>query len=116
MDFMAITKHLKNSYIIPVSGLIVCVGSIVYLFHGLVNQTKNIDTTIQQTSNEVVEMYIRQMENAYAEGQSDAISGDVRIEKVNDTTVVFVKSPWDGPDTGAKWNQWIGRNISVQAR
>lgn len=34
-------------------------------------------------------------ERAYAEGQRDAIEGDVRIEIVSDSQVIFVKSPWE---------------------
>jgi len=38
---------------------------------------------------------IKIVEEAYAEGQGDAIEGDVRIEIVNDSQIVFTKTPWD---------------------
>lgn len=69
-----------------------------------------------KSRDELESILITQMENAYAEGQSDAISGDVRIERVNDTTVVFVKGPWDNPNGDSKWEQWRGRHIPVQIR
>jgi hypothetical protein len=35
-------------------------------------------------------------EDTYAKGQADAIKGDIRINQINDSTWVYVKSPWDG--------------------
>lgn len=43
----------------------------------------------------IKEQIIKLVQNAYAEGQRDAIEGDVRIEIVSDSQVIFVKSPWD---------------------
>ena len=34
-------------------------------------------------------------ERAYASGQVDAMHGDVRIKILSDSTVIYVKSPWD---------------------
>lgn len=34
-------------------------------------------------------------EKAFAEGQVHAINGDVRIKKINDSTYIWIKSPWD---------------------
>ena len=35
------------------------------------------------------------MEWAYIEGQKDALEGDIRIKKLNDSTYVKTKSLWD---------------------
>jgi len=34
-------------------------------------------------------------EEAYYDGQKEAINGDVRIKKVSDSQYVWIKSPWD---------------------
>lgn len=34
-------------------------------------------------------------ERAYADGQRDAMEGVIRIEIVNDSQIIFIKSPWD---------------------
>jgi hypothetical protein len=34
-------------------------------------------------------------ERAYADGQRDAMEGVIRIEIVNDSQIIFTKSPWD---------------------
>jgi len=33
-------------------------------------------------------------ERAYADGQRDAMEGVIRIEIVNDSQIIFIKSPW----------------------
>lgn len=35
------------------------------------------------------------MEYGYFEGQKDAITGDIRIEVLKDSTYIWKKSPWD---------------------
>ncbi len=35
------------------------------------------------------------VEKAYFEGQKDAIQGDIRIKQINDTSYIWIKSPWD---------------------
>ncbi|MFA5366339.1 MAG: hypothetical protein WC333_00250 [Dehalococcoidia bacterium] len=34
------------------------------------------------------------VEQSYADGQIDALAGDVRVKQVNDSAWVFIKSPW----------------------
>ena len=35
------------------------------------------------------------IENAYFEGQKDALSGDIRIKQINDSCWIWIKSCWD---------------------
>jgi hypothetical protein len=41
------------------------------------------------------------------EGQKDAIQGDYRIKIVNDSCVIWTKSPWDGVDSTSKFSKPI---------
>ena len=34
------------------------------------------------------------IEDAYFQGQADAINGDIRIKEISDSTYVWIKSPW----------------------
>ncbi len=34
-------------------------------------------------------------EQSFAEGQAFAINGDIRIRKINDSTYIWTKSPWN---------------------
>ena len=43
------------------------------------------------------------MENAYFNGQKEAVAGDVRIEQV-DGQWKWTKSPWDGEKLPARYN------------
>lgn len=45
--------------------------------------------------NECHNMYTKDMEKAYFEGQKDAIEGDVRIKKNKDSIYIWEKSPWN---------------------
>jgi hypothetical protein len=38
---------------------------------------------------------VKLAERAYADGQRDAMEGVIRIEIVNDSQIIFIKSPWD---------------------
>lgn len=38
---------------------------------------------------------IKALENAYFEGQKDAINKDIRIKLNSDSTYKWIKSPWD---------------------
>lgn len=38
---------------------------------------------------------IKKMEQAYFEGQKDALNGDVRIRKNGDSCYIWIKSPWN---------------------
>lgn len=38
---------------------------------------------------------IKLMEASYGEGQADALKNDIRIKMINDTTFIWIKSPWN---------------------
>lgn len=67
------------------------VGFLVY------DSRKNVK--IKEAQKEILDtvqkIVTEKMEYAYMEGQRDAVSGDVRIEK-SDSVWVYTKSPWDG--------------------
>jgi hypothetical protein len=44
-------------------------------------------------------MLMTLIEQSYADGQVDALTGDVRIKQINDSAWVYIKSPWS--DSGA---------------
>jgi hypothetical protein len=46
-------------------------------------------------TNRIQLLVVLTTEKAYAEGQADAIKGDVRIHPIGDSTYVYIKSPWD---------------------
>lgn len=39
--------------------------------------------------------FFKACEEAYFEGQKDALEKDIRIKKTNDSCWVWIKSPWD---------------------
>jgi hypothetical protein len=39
--------------------------------------------------------FTERLEEAYFEGQKDAINGDIRIKMNKDSCYVWIKSPWD---------------------
>ena len=43
------------------------------------------------------------MERAYFEGQKDAINGDIRIMKNQDSCYIWKKSPWDSGTPPVYW-------------
>ena len=45
------------------------------------------------------DVFIKALEQAYFEGQKDAINGDIRIKLNSDSIYIWTKSPWD--ETGA---------------
>lgn len=46
-------------------------------------------------ANKIQLLILLTTEKAYAEGQIDAMNGDVRLHAIGDSTYVFIKSPWD---------------------
>ena len=38
------------------------------------------------------------MEYAYFEGQKDCLNGDIRIQQVDDSSYIWIASPWDDGD------------------
>lgn len=43
----------------------------------------------------IASIFLGSMVRAYAEGQKDAIDGDIRIVIIDDSIIRYVKSPWD---------------------
>jgi hypothetical protein len=88
--------------------------------HGLINRISNIvlvtivliggSTLIIRSVNRhddylKLEILSHLSETSYADGQRDALIGDVRIKILSDSQVVFTKSPWDDcADTYHKYN------------
>lgn len=68
----------------------------------------------KDTEKDIQSDIIRLVENAYATGQADALKGDIRIHNVNDSIIMFTKSPWNNADTSARWNQWQDRAINIK--
>lgn len=44
---------------------------------------------------EIITILQKTIEEAYFEGQKDALNGDVRIKKNRDGCYMWIKSPWD---------------------
>lgn len=40
------------------------------------------------------------MENAYFEGQADALKGDIKIKKISDSLYIWTKIPWESKSNG----------------
>lgn len=74
---------LKKTFII-LSILILC-----FIGIGIIN--KHIDDNNKNNTDKIKQI----MEWAYIEGQKDALEGDIRIKKLNDSTYVKTKSLWD---------------------
>lgn len=62
------------------------------LMTGLITVAINRDRSLKVTTKNLMD---EMCEQAYFEGQKDAINGDVRIKKISDTSWVWIKSPWD---------------------
>jgi hypothetical protein len=90
----------------------VAVIGIVIIDH----KQQDINTNIQTTTSDLESLFIKDIEDAYASGQADAIKGDVRVKYLNDSTVVYTKNPWNPGDTAAKWNRWQNREIHIDMR
>lgn len=52
-----------------------------------------------ETNEEILhKQLIMIMEYSYFKGQKDALNGNFRIEKQDDSNFVWIKSPWDNTD------------------
>lgn len=70
------------------------ISVMVFIGRLTVNSTNEIERDIKNNVN--TENLIRSaMEKAYAEGQYDAINGDIRIKSINFGRYVWIKSPWN---------------------
>ena len=81
--------------------LIVVILTGCYTNRDFKSQVVQEDTAI---TNEIIRLTIYKIEQAYYEGQMDALTGDIRIERVvnefcNDTTYQWIKSPWKSGET-----------------
>jgi hypothetical protein len=75
--------------------LIISITAIIACITGMIIISKRNDATHEKLVTSIQTLVISSMEKAYAEGQADAIKGDVRIQKLNDSTYIWTKSPWD---------------------
>lgn len=69
-------------------GIIVIVFSICGLIFIFSKANKKL-------SQETINILQEALEQAYFEGQKDTLEGDIRIKLINDSTYVWIKSPWD---------------------
>jgi hypothetical protein len=81
------TKTEKIRLILMSIGFCICVGILIYI---------EIDGTKQQEINLKALNYFLRMtkEQGYAEGQIAAIKGDIKVQKLNDTTYIWTSTPF----------------------
>ena len=75
--------------------LIISITVIIACITGIIILNKRNNVTNEQLTTSIQRLVITAMERGYAEGQVDTVNGDIRIKKVNDSTYVWIKSPWD---------------------
>jgi hypothetical protein len=71
--------------------IILCISLITL---GSAISKKNRSAAIEDASESIGSILTKALEEAYMEGQVDALSGDVRVEKFGDDWT-WIKSPWD---------------------
>lgn len=86
--------------VIKFISVVLLIGVFVYFYINPSPSKKIIvggyETTIMDTNQESIESIIREkMEYAYFEGQKDALNGRIRVEKISDTSWIWIESPWD---------------------
>lgn len=81
------TKWDKIRLIGATIGLLICIGLLIYLS----KESKKNDENYVRALNVVFRMT---KEQGYAEGQADAMKGEIRIKKINDTTYVWASAPF----------------------
>jgi len=74
---------MKNLLILILTSFILWIVLVMYVIYN------------RNTKTEYKEEYIRTIEQAYFEGQKDAINGDIRIKLNNDSIYVWTKSCWN---------------------
>jgi hypothetical protein len=79
--------------------LVVFIGVVVLPIWFLNSKESEIKVSSTDTKLEIVKL----AERAYADGQRDAMEGVIRIEIVNDSQIVFIKSPWDNCSDESKY-------------
>jgi hypothetical protein len=81
------TKWEKIRLIGATIGLFICIGALIYLH----KQSEKEDENYIRAVNYILRMT---KEQGYAEGQADAMKGNVRIRQINDTTYVWTSTPF----------------------
>ena len=71
----------------------VCVMSVI-LTIAYVAQNHTGSSTAISTADVQKHLLGKLQESSYAEAQFDALKNDIRVKLVNDSCVVYVKSPW----------------------
>ena len=66
--------------------------AIIFGICGLIFIFSKADKKLSQETTNILQ---EALEQAYFEGQKDALEGDIRIKLVSDSTYVWIKSPWN---------------------
>lgn len=83
----------------------------VFIGRQVVVSTKEIN----ENRSDKIQLLLRSaLEKAYAEGQIDAINGDIRIKSINFGRYVWVKSPWDSGEKVIKDTLYRNENGVVE--
>lgn len=82
----------KNIAIIVL--LLYFISTIVLIWRQVVISTKEIKG--HEKNVDKIEFILKsELEKAYAEGQKDALNGDIKIKSINFGRYVWIESPWD---------------------
>lgn len=81
------TKFEKTRLALFALAMCICIGLLVIT-------SKTNDKITENTVHSVQAAMVRVMETGYAQGQADALKDTIRIRMVNDSTAVWVSSPW----------------------
>jgi hypothetical protein len=101
-----VNNKISTGSMVAISACVFVVGASVFMCSKEVPATavaRNVDTRTGSVSERVVVVddYVKQkMELAYLYGQSDALSGDIRVAK-NDSVWYYTRTPWDSPNDSA---------------
>ena len=87
-------KHIKD-FTVGSIGIILCIVMLIFIGYLTNNRINNI--VKKQHAANLVNLELKMkalLEAGYARGQADALRGTVRIHIINDSTYVWVTSPW----------------------
>jgi hypothetical protein len=82
-----LTTKSKGMFIAGCICLLLCIGSLILTSRGYNASQEELLTTVKM-------IMVEKLEQGYAQGQLDASKGTIRIRMVNDSTAVWVSSPW----------------------
>lgn len=82
-----LTTHSKGVFIAGCICFILCIGSLIITSKGYNASEKELLNTVKM-------IMVEKLEQGYAQGQLDASKGTMRIRMINDSTAVWVSSPW----------------------